>query len=115
MTYLALQLPGVDNGSVKIIPPAGIMTGGQHTLNNIISTGIELAVVAAIFVCLLMLILGGFEWIFSQGDKQKVAQARQRLTMSVIGLILIFLSFMIINILYGFFRLPGNFLGNLGS
>ena len=112
MTYLALQLPGVDNGSVKIIPPAGIMTGGQHTLNNIISTGIELA---AIFVCLLMLILGGFEWIFSQGDKQKVAQARQRLTMSVIGLILIFLSFMIINILYGFFRLPGNFLGNLGS
>jgi fatty acid desaturase len=59
--------------------------------------------------------MGGFEWIFSQGDKQKVAQARQRLTMSVIGLILIFLSFMIINILYGFFRLPGNFLGNLGS
>jgi len=58
-----------------------------------------------------MLILGGFEWIFSQGDKQKVAQARQRLTMSVIGLILIFLSFMIINILYGFFRLPVIFWG----
>jgi hypothetical protein len=102
MKYLALQIPGND-GSIKITPPVGIQPGGPGELASIINVGIDLAVVAAIFVCLFMLILSGFEWIFSQGDKQKIAQARQRLAMSILGLILIFLSFLIINVIYAFF------------
>jgi cbb3-type cytochrome oxidase subunit 3 len=86
MKELALQLPG----------------------GNIINVGLDLAVIAAIFVCLFMLILGGFGWIFSQGDKQKVAQARQRLAFSIIGLILVFTSFMIITIIYTFFGVTVN-------
>jgi hypothetical protein len=50
-----------------------------------------------------MLIWGGFDWITSEGDKQKVANARQRLAMAIIGLIVVFLSFMIVNIVSTFF------------
>jgi hypothetical protein len=98
MKYLALQLPGGNSITTSVVP-----TGGPGTLDSIISTGIELAITAAIIICLLMLILSGFEWIFSEGDKQKVNKARQRLAMSVIGLIVVFLSFLLINVIYTFF------------
>lgn len=98
MQYLALQIPGGNSVTTNLVP-----TGSPGELAGIINTGIDLAVLAAIFVCLFMLILAGFEWIFSQGDKQKVAQARQRLDMAVLGLILIFMSFLIINVIYAFF------------
>jgi hypothetical protein len=106
MKYLALQLPGVDNGSVKIIPPGGVPSGGAsgpHALSSIIAAGLDLAVVTAIIICLFVLILGGFNWITSEGDKQKVASARQRLAFAVIGLIIVFTSFLIINVIYTFF------------
>jgi RsiW-degrading membrane proteinase PrsW (M82 family) len=103
MKELALTIPG-NGGDIKIIPPAGILsTGGPSTLSSIISVGLNLAVVAAIIVCLFMLIWGGFDWMFSEGDKQKVANARNRLVMAIIGLFVVFLSFMIINIVYTFF------------
>jgi hypothetical protein len=98
MKYLALQLPGENSITTSVVP-----TGGPHVLDRIIGTGLTLAVMAAVIVCLLMLILSGFEWIFSEGDKQKVAKARQRLAMSIIGLIVIFMSFMLINLIYTFF------------
>jgi len=102
MKYLAFTLPG-NNGSVNIIPPTGIHTGGAGTLNNIIGVALDLAILSAIIVCLFMLIWGGFDWLVSEGDKQKVAKARQRLSMAIIGLVVVFLSFMIINIIYTFF------------
>ena len=109
MKYLAtLQLPGGNSITTNIVP-----TGGPSTLASIIATGLDLAVMAAIIVCLFMLIWAGFDWIFSEGDKQKVARARQRLVVSIIGLIVIFMSFMIINLIYGFFF--GKAVDSLGS
>ena len=105
MKYLALQLPGGNSFTTNAVP-----TGGASTLANIINVGLDLAVIAAIFVCLFVLILGGFQWILSQGDKQKVAQARQRIAFSIIGLIVVFTSFMIITILYTFFGVTTNIL-----
>jgi hypothetical protein len=108
MRYLALQIPGGNSITTTLVP-----TGGPGTLANIISTVLNLAVVGAIIVCLFMLILGGFNWITSEGDKQKIAQARQRLAMSIIGLAVVFLSFLIINVIYAFFFGGAvNFLGS---
>jgi hypothetical protein len=114
MKYLALTIPVPYGDPTNIIPPSGIPTGGPSTLSNIISTGLNLAMVVAVIACLLMLILGGFNWITSEGDKQKVASARNRILFSVIGLIVVFASFMIINIIYAFFFGTGvtSFLGN---
>ncbi len=105
MKELALQLPGGNSFTTSAVP-----TGGASTLASIINVGLDLAVIAAIFVCLFVLILGGFQWILSQGDKQKVAQARQRIAFSIIGLIVVFTSFMIITILYTFFGVTTNIL-----
>jgi hypothetical protein len=108
MKYLALQLPGGYSFTTSAVP-----TGGASPLTNIINVGLDLAVITAIFVCLFMLILAGFSWMTSQGDKQKLASARQRIAMAIIGLIVVFTSFILINIIYTFFNLGGNnFLGS---
>lgn len=115
MKYFALSIPG-NNGSIDIKAPSGsgiISTDGPGALSNIISAGLNLAMVVAVIACFLMLILGGFNWMTSQGDKQKLASARQRIAMAIIGLIVVFISFVIINIIYNFFNLGGNnFLGS---
>ncbi len=112
MNYLALKLPDI-NGSSNSINVNSVPTGGPGELSAIISVAVNIAVIGAIFVCLFMLISGGFDWITSQGDKQKVAKARDKLSMSIIGLILVLASFMIINILYAFFF--GKVVNFLGS
>jgi hypothetical protein len=105
MKYLTFSIPGNDGKPINIIPPTNIHAGGPDALNNIISTGLNLVILGAVIVCLFMLLLGGLNWITSEGDKQKIASARNRLMFSVIGLIIIFISFAIINIIYTFFRL----------
>jgi len=113
MKILSFSIPGANGTPVDISGVGGMPHGGASSLGGIIATGLNLAILAAIIVCLFMLILGGFGWMTSEGDKQKVAQARQRLTMSIVGLIVIFLSFMIINIIYVFFfHKVVNFLGS---
>jgi magnesium-transporting ATPase (P-type) len=104
MKYLSLSIPGIDGQSkTNIVPPSDIHAGGPMALNSIISTALNIAILGAIIVCLFMLVWAGFDWITSEGDKQKVAKARQRLAMAIIGLIVVFISFMVMSIIYTFF------------
>ena len=103
MKLLALTLPDINGSPNTLNLNKSIPMGGTDMLTNIVSTALNLAIVVAIISCLFMLIWAGFDWIFSEGDKQKVAKARQRLVMAILGLVLVFMSFMIINIIYTFF------------
>lgn len=42
---------------------------------------------------------GAVDWILSGGDKEKISNARKKMTHAIIGLILLSLSFVIINII----------------
>jgi len=68
-------------------------------LPNIFTTILALAIILA----LLYLIYGGFRWITSSGDKGKVEEARNHIVAVIVGLILVFLSWFIINLLLQFF------------
>lgn len=46
-------------------------------------------------------IWGAVDWILSGGDKEKVAAARKKMTHAIIGLVLLSLSYVIINIIGG--------------
>jgi hypothetical protein len=54
-------------------------------------------------LALFYLIWGGLSWITSEGDKQRLAQARTRIVFAIIGLIIVFLAYLIVNIVLGFF------------
>lgn len=48
-------------------------------------------------VALIFVIMGGFKYMFSGGDAKKTEEARKIITYAVIGLILILMSFGIVN------------------
>ena len=102
---IALTLPG-PGGSVRISAPGGIPTAGYFSWNfpRIIETGLTLLIIASVILALFFLIWGGLSWITSEGDKQKLAAARQKITYSIIVLLIVFLSFFIVNFLFRFFN-----------
>lgn len=59
---------------------------------------ITFAFIGAVIIALLFLIYGGIKWITSGGDKTGVEEARNHVVAAIVGLIIVFLSYFIINI-----------------
>lgn len=57
----------------------------------------------SVVIALLYLIWGGFKWLTSGGDKSAVGAAREHIIAAVVGLIVIFLSYFILNLVLNFF------------
>ena len=100
MSLLAISLP---NGQT-INAPATVPTGGIQTVAKVVGNTLTILLIAAVILTLVYLILGGIAWIQSGGDKQKVSQARARITYAIIGLIVALASFFIINVIGYFFN-----------
>lgn len=100
MKLLSLILPGGQT----IQTPSGVPTGGLDDKGGIIiRNGISLFILIGILMALFFTIYSGIQWTMSGGDKQKLQAARNRLTFSIIGLIIMFLALFIVNIIGGLF------------
>lgn len=93
---------GDVNNLFNATPPGG---APNSPTNTVVSFFLGILIFAAIIIALFYLIWGGIDWITSEGNKQKVETARTKIFMSLIGLIIVFLTFFIINILLNFFRI----------
>lgn len=110
--YLASTTPafaGVLDASIN--PPAGSKIINPNTsIGDIVSFLVTFIIVISFLAALLYVVIGAFQWITSGGDKQKVADARNHIIAAIIGLIVIALSFVIINVV-----MTALGLGDLGS
>lgn len=61
-----------------------------------------LLVIGAV-VFIFMLLMGGIGWITAGGDKSKIEEARERLTNAMVGILVLFSFFAILNIVECFF------------
>jgi len=77
------------------------LTSGNF--GNIVGSAIQLVFVIAVVAALFYLVYGGFRWLISTGDKAKVTEAREHIIAAIIGLVVVFLAYFIINIILGFF------------
>lgn len=77
-------------------------TGG---IGRIVQTVVTILLIAAVLIALFYLIWGGIRWITSGGDKGKVEEARKHIVAAIIGLIVAFLAYFILQIVLGFFGL----------
>lgn len=99
---LALAVPGYGG----INAPAGIPTsGGAGLLSKISSNMFTIVLIVGVLIALFFLIFSGIQWILSGGDKTKIQAARMRLTYAIVGLVLLFLSFFIVNLVAYFFNI----------
>ncbi len=73
------------------------------SFGNIVSTAVTVLFVLAVVIALGFLIFGGIKWIVSGGDKTGVEGARNTIVAAIIGLVIVFLAYFILNIVLGFF------------
>ena len=72
-------------------------------ISGIIGPLINLIFIIAVIAALLYLVYGGFRWLVSGGEKQAVGAARDHIVAAIIGLVVIFLSYFVLQIIIGFF------------
>lgn len=76
----------------KIKPPAGFdrfSTDATGSLGSILSVGLRLFIVFAALVAMIYMLVGGFNWITSGGDKEKVSKAQEQVRNAVLGIFII--------------------------
>lgn len=71
--------------------------------SNLISSLISFGLVIGTLVFMFMLLWGGIQWITSGGDKTNYEAARQKITNALIGLLVLFSFFAILNLVECFF------------
>ncbi len=97
---LALTLPGGQTiGAPKSVP-----TGGIDVIGKILGNGLTMMMTVGVVLVLVMVAWGGIQWVSSNGDKNKIAAARGRITWGLIGLIIVLLAFFIVSAVGGVFN-----------
>lgn len=72
---------------------------GAGGLSILFSNLITLFYVIAILMLIFMIVWGALDWITSEGDKEKVAGARNKIINAIIGILLLAAAFGIIRVL----------------
>ncbi len=79
--------------------PLGISTGGASSIATVISRLIKFLLALSGSVALLMFVWGGFQYLWSAGDENKVKSGKSTLKNAMIGLVIIFSSYMLVTTL----------------
>jgi len=93
LTVLAITLP----------QPPNFKLGGE-TVGGIISKIVPLILTFAGFLLLIMLIISGYQLIFSRGDPKALEGAKGRLVFAIIGFLLVFGAYWILTIIKDLFK-----------
>lgn len=96
-------LPSTVLAQINITPRGQFNTLNSITVANIISAVIILVLVIAALVFFFMLVWGGIKYITSGGDKAQTEAARSQITAALIGLVIVFAAWAIINLVNLFF------------
>lgn len=97
---LALKLPGGEN-----IPyPTGFKAEFTD-LSSVVSLALPLLFSIAGIILLAYLVWGGFDYLTSLGDPKKAEAGKQKITAAIIGFIIIFASYWIVQIVDYVFQL----------
>jgi hypothetical protein len=94
MAKLALAFPG----GYSVEGPSGFKFAGGN-LGNIINALVPYIFGMAGLALLVILIWGGFELMTSAGDPKKMQSAQGKLTNAVVGFIIIFVAYWLVQIL----------------
>lgn len=92
----------IDAGSACPGNGLGFLCFSASSLGGVVSSFITLLFILVGLIALFFLVWGGIKWLMSEGDKNAVEGARNHIINAVIGLIVIFLSYLIVNFLLAF-------------
>lgn len=88
---IALTLPGTGN----TIPAPSGLSPTFTDLGSLITPLLNIIFYLAAFFTFYWLVWGAFQYILAQGKKEELAKAKAKITWAMIGLIVIFLAYII--------------------
>lgn len=95
--------PELDKIFGKYPPPDNLKTllggTGNDAITRILSTIVELLYIFAALVLLYYLFRGALQFIYSEGEKEALSEARGKITWALIGFIILALVFPFLKIL----------------
>jgi hypothetical protein len=94
----------IENIDLALPSNSDFASVSNWTPSSLISAIINLILVLAGIVAFMFLLWGGLQWILAGGDKEGTEKARKRITAALIGLVVVFSAYAII-------QLVGAFLG----
>lgn len=102
MKLLADDMSGIFG---KVKPPPGteaIATGNPvEGLAKLFALGIKLFITGAGMILLVYLLWGAIDWITSNGEKERIAKAQNKITNALIGMVLIFVVLTVYGVIAG--------------
>ena len=96
-SFLMATSPVFAAIDVGVESPEGIVPANTP-IGAIVTFLVGFIIVLAILVAVFFIVIGALQWITSGGDKQKVADARNHIIAAIVGLIIVALTFVIINV-----------------
>lgn len=81
-------------------------TGGQADLGTVIETITNVLMFIIGAVAVIMIVIGGFMYVTSQGDSSKTTSAKNTILYAVIGLIVALLAYAVVRFVVGQFSAP---------
>ena len=101
MLDLLAQVPDpIDN---QFLAPDLTALSGQQFVGNVLSGLVTAGLIIGAVVFVFMFIQGGIMWTSSGGDKGRAEAARGKVTAALVGLVILFSIYAIINIVSCFF------------
>lgn len=93
--------PGTDSTTYGLSDPLGISKDktGASGIAEVVSRLIKFLLALSGSVALLMFVWGGFQYLWSAGDENKVKSGKSTLKNAMIGLVIIFSSYMLVTTL----------------
>ena len=79
-------------------PVSGIPKNPEVALGNTISFIVQVFMFIAVFTMLIYLLLGAFDWIVSNGEKEKITKAQNKITNAIVGLLIL----IVVLVLFGY-------------
>jgi type IV secretory pathway VirB2 component (pilin) len=83
--------------------PSGILnqTGGEGNIKTLVNTLVNFALGFLGFICVLFIIYAGFLLVTSNGSEEKLGEAKKIILYCLLGIIVIFASYAIVNTVLG--------------
>lgn len=107
MNFIKPVLAQITNPVIDPAITSQMQNNPQAFTNNLIQTIISLLMLAAVIFFLWHFITGGFDFINSEGDPDKIKTARKQLTFSLIGLFIVFAIFAVLKLIGTIFGITG--------
>lgn len=82
---------------------------GDQNLGELLNTVIEALLLFAGAVAVLFLIIGGFRYVVSAGSADQVEGAKKTILYAIVGLIIIFIAFVLVQLIQNYLGVQGNY------